>query len=537
MKQKEFAQQFTPIEPPIEPMVESATQRRRSARDGSDAESCCRAPAVEPFEPFPIDALPEPVRGFVNVGAKSIDCDVSYIATPLLSALGSCIGNSRCIRLKRGWTEPAVVWAAIVGESGTLKTPAFRLVTRPLHELQGRTLAQHASEIEAYEIALRNYDRELQRWKRSKSGDNPPEKPDEPNPVRLIVSDTTVEALAPILQTNWRGVLLARDELAGWIGGFDRYARGSRSDAPHWLSMWSGESLVVDRKTGPQRTIYVPRAAVSICGGIQPAILQHALGVEHRENGLAARLLLAMPPRRPRRWREADIPPEHEARLALLYDRLRELRPNETPDGPEPVVVGMTPGAKRLWIAFFNEHGQEQAELTGDLAAAFSKLEAYAARFAIIIHFVRWAADDPKLSDPELVDEGSMSAGVALARWFGHEARRVYSMLGESDEDRDRRRLVELIELRGGSTSVRDWQRSRSHETSADAEAELKTLESAGYGTLGPAPQTGRGRPSKVFTLHPDTTDTDNNPTEGSDFGIVSVSEVSEGGGRQESHP
>ncbi len=108
----------------------------------------------------------------------------------------------------------------------------------------------------------------------------------------------------------------------------------------------------------------------------------------------------------------------------------------------------------------------------------------------------------PKLSDPELVDEGSMSAGVALARWFGHEARRVYSMLGESDEDRDHRRLVELIERRGGSTSVRDWQRSRSHETSADAEAELKTLESAGYGTLRPAPQTGRGRPSKVFTLH-----------------------------------
>ena len=139
-------------------------------------------------------------------------------------------------------------------------------------KLQGQTLAQHASEIEEYEIALRNYERELQLWKRSKSGDNPPEKPDEPNPVRFIVSDTTVEALAPILKTNWRGVLLARDELAGWIGGFDRYARGSRSDAPHWLSMWSGESIVVDRKTGPQRTILVPRAAVSICGGIQPAM-------------------------------------------------------------------------------------------------------------------------------------------------------------------------------------------------------------------------------------------------------------------------
>ncbi len=51
-------------------------------------------------------------------------------------------------------------------------------------------------------------------------------------------------------------------------------------------------------------------------------------------------------------------------------------------------------------------------------------------------------------------------------------------------------------------------------------------LEEAGYGTVRPAPQTGHGRPSKVFTLHPDVPDTDNNPVGAMESGISSVSET-----------
>ena len=83
------------------------------------------------FEPFPVDALPEPLRGFVAAGAKAIGCDPSYLALPILTALAAAIGNTRRIQLKRGWTAPAMSWAAIVGESGTAKTPAFKLVMRP----------------------------------------------------------------------------------------------------------------------------------------------------------------------------------------------------------------------------------------------------------------------------------------------------------------------------------------------------------------------------------------------------------------------
>ena len=81
---------------------------------------------------------------------------------------------------------------------------------------------------------------------------------------------------------------MVRAELGGWIGGFDRYAGGKGGDAAKWLRMFGGRPMIVDRKTSG--TIYVPAAAVSIAGGIQPETLRRALGTEHRENGLAARL-------------------------------------------------------------------------------------------------------------------------------------------------------------------------------------------------------------------------------------------------------
>src|SRR5207249_1962604 len=120
----------------------------------------------------------------------------------------------------------------------------------------------------------------------------PPRKPEPPNSVRYVVGDVTVEALAPILKANPRGVLLARDELPGWIRSFDRYANGKGgADAAHWLSMHTGESLTVDRKTGMPKTIYVPSAAVSVIGGIQPGVLVRVMTPELRESGMLARLL------------------------------------------------------------------------------------------------------------------------------------------------------------------------------------------------------------------------------------------------------
>ena len=92
------------------------------------------APLIDKYEPFPVDALPNPLRLFVSAGAKAIGCDSSFIALPTLSACGAAIGNTARLEMKGGWLAPPIIWTVVVGESGTAKTPAFRLAMKPVRE-------------------------------------------------------------------------------------------------------------------------------------------------------------------------------------------------------------------------------------------------------------------------------------------------------------------------------------------------------------------------------------------------------------------
>jgi hypothetical protein len=418
------------------------------------------AQAVLAFTPFPANALPDPIRRFVTEAARAIGCDASFVALPLLSGLASAIGNTHRIELKRGWTEPAIVWTAIVGESGTAKSPAMELALRPIRKRQHEAMKEHAEAMRQYGDAMMMHERDAAQWKRSKSKSvtPPPAEPEAPIADRCWTDDATVEALGMLLQQNPRGLLMIRDELAGWFD-FDRYASGKGGgDVAKWLEMFGGRPMVVDRQT--RGTIYIERAAVSIAGGIQPETLRRALGQQHRANGLAARLLLACPPRKAKRWTEADVDANTEAATAAVFDRLFGLTPETDDEGNEsPRLLTLTDGGKPGWVRFVNEHATEQVELSGDLSAVWAKLEGYAARFALVVHLTRWAAGDAALRDPARVDEASVAAGVTLARWFGGEARRVYSILSETDEERDARQLVEWIARRGGTATVRDLTR------------------------------------------------------------------------------
>ena len=211
-----------------------------------------KKPEPPPYVPFPTDTLPKVVADFIHEGAAALGCDESYIALPLLTVLASAVGNSRCIRLKRTWCEPAMIWAVVVGESGTLKSPAHDLAMKPIHRVQNTALKQYGDEMEDYNRDKALYDADLAEWKKSgrKKGEPPPDPPAEPVAVRYLVSDCTVEALAVLLEQRPRGLLVARDELSGWVNSFDAYKSCRGADVAHWLSMHRAGPLTVDRKGG-----------------------------------------------------------------------------------------------------------------------------------------------------------------------------------------------------------------------------------------------------------------------------------------------
>lgn len=471
-----------------------------------------KLPSVRPqhpsrYVPFPAEALPEPVRSYVVQGAEALGCDASFVALPMLSALASAVGNTRRIRLKRTWTEPAIVWTAIVGESGTQKTPAFKLAVQAIRSRQHKQMKEYEQALKEWESEYALQEVAMTEWKR-KAGKNadagdPPEMPDKPTCNRCWIEDCTTEALAMLLQQNPRGLLTLRNELSGWFS-FGQYKNGGGADdVARWLQMFDGDALMVDRKTSG--TIYVPSAAVSIAGGIQPTILGRAVGQEHRDNGMLARLLLSYPPRQPKRWTEAEMDFDLKDQIGAVFDALYEL-PADTDDYGDstPRYVDLLPAAKQAWIDFVNEHGEEQISLIGDEAAAWSKLEGYAARFSLVLHLVRVAANDPTLIDPERIDEMSIKAGVRLSRWFAAEALRIYKLLQEDEKRRDRRLVIERIQAMGGAVTVRDWQRSRSYTTSRQAKSELDGFARSGVGYWEKSkPGSKGGRASLRFVLHP----------------------------------
>lgn len=487
-------------------------------------------PTIELFESFPVEVLPEPLQSFIVSGADSLGCDQAFLVLPMLSALAAAIGGTRRIQLNEDWSEPSILWTAVVAESGTAKSPAFRLVTAPIHEIQNDAMRENENKAKQHVVALLHHKKTLTAWQKDKgSAGDPPVEPEPPVSVRFLVSDTTIEAMSGILLENPRGVLLVSDELSGWLD-FDRYSRGrGGGDRAHWLSMFDGGPLVVDRKTSFPKTIFVPAGVVSVTGGIQPGVLARVVRQEDRDSGLLARVLVCAPPRRPKRWSEKRLPWHLKDNMAKVFRRLRSLDFDTSTGDHLAHVVKLTPEAESAWIKFVNEHGQEQFELTGDLASAFAKLEAAAARMALVIHLVRWAADDPTISDANGVDETSISAGVALSRWFGKEARRVYAVLKETGDEHDRRQLVELIDRIGGNVTVRDLMRgSRAYRGCAEeAESVLNELVNLDICTVETKPTTDAGgRPVKRYILCRSKGAGDKTPTEGSARGVVSPSPV-----------
>ena len=495
----------------VTPAVEDRQQcqRQHNSKNKLQSRGSADADGDDTFQRFPVESLPNPVRPFVIATAESLGCDESFVALPVLAMLAAAIGNTRRLLIKRGWTEPPILWTVVVGNSGSCKSPAIESALKPVRDRQNDAFRRHPDAMVQHRADEMKHSKALEVWKREKcdkkSGDAPSPLI-EPVAERFIADDTTVESLSLLLRDQPRGLLVARDELAGWIGGFDRYANGKGGDASKWLELFGGRPIVIDRKTGEPRTLFIPRASVCLTGGIQPETLKRCLVQSHLDSGLASRLLFSCPPSRPRQWTDAVVDEAVETEFFKVVDALFSLQFGLGTTGEqEPKQVDLSPEAKRRFKQFVNEHGTKHAELTDAQSAAWAKLEGYAARFALVLHQVRATT---KGVEEAVVDLASVEAGITLSHWFGREAKRIYGMLSESENEKKRRELVDWISQRGGQTTARDLQaNNRRYREAGSAEKALDDLKDAGHGHWQPtAPTSNGGRPGMVFHVSVSTT-------------------------------
>jgi DNA polymerase I-like protein with 3'-5' exonuclease and polymerase domains len=443
------------------------------------------------YEPFPTDCLPAPWDTFVREGAAALRCDEGMVGLPLLSVLAGAIGNTRRVYLGAEWFEPAVIWSCIVAESGSLKSPAAELSTDLVQTRQKALVKDFREQVKQYKQALREYKQQ------SAEGGEQGEPPTEPTLKRVLAGDTTIEKLVGLLDDNPRGLLVYRDELAGWVNSFTRYKSGGASDEANWLSMHRAGPVLYDRKTGNKTTVFVSHAAVSVTGGIQPCTLKRLMTTNFFESGLVARILFVMPPRTPKRWTDQRISDATKEAARRSLDGLFDLAPEQDEDGdPMPVVVKLAPDAQRRLKAFVDEWGKQQFEAEGARAAALAKLEAVPGRFALLHHTVKHAGT---LDDTQPIEVESIEAGIRLAKWAARETDRVYSMLAETETNKETRQLVERVrriaEKNKGRLTANLLQRSyqRKYKTADLAKADLERLVSMGLGEWEPAPPRATG--------------------------------------------
>jgi hypothetical protein len=485
-----------------------SSARRVEPAGGNTPPSPRPAALVPDYRPFPVHALPPVLREFVVGVAESVGCDPAFAALPALTVSGATVGAALVVQAKRGYEQPPLLWLLTVGDSGTGKTPAFKPsevrafgIDRGLHD--------------EFKSALRKYKADLETWENADQPD-PEAEPVKPVRERFAVIDATIERLTVESTTSPRGLVVVRDEADGWLSSFARYkGKGGGSDLPNWLSMYEAGPVRYMRRSGDPREVEAERAFVAVCGGIQPDILRAALSDStFIASGLTARIGFAMPPKVIPKWSDRELSAATERAFADVLDALRRL-PFNPKNGPGRVNLDATA------LARFKRLNDEFAEAAEDLdggpmAAALPKAVRFALRLALVWHCVSEAVAGRDPGRASVGDE-AMAAGEELARWFVHEAQRVYAVLAEPQENRSARALSAWVKRKGGRVRPRDLQRSHGtkYPTAESAELALDTLVTTGFGVwVDDRPKEGGGRPSRVFVLHqPSPPESRQNPT------------------------
>ncbi|HUY35469.1 MAG TPA: DUF3987 domain-containing protein [Pirellulales bacterium] len=420
------------------------------------------------WTPFPLECLPRAMRDYVASAAEAVDCDASMVALPSLSVAASAIGNTRRAALKASWIEPSILWTAVIAPVGTAKSAAIAAAIDPVRQCQAE-LAQQ------YELG----------------------KPSR----RIFASDLTIEALAGIVGECPRGLLVGRDELSAWLQGMQRYHQHG-SDSGQWLELHTGTALVVDRRAKDRPPVRVEHPAVSITGAIQPEILRRCLGSEHLVDGLAQRLLWAMPPTRAQRWTEATISSEVRVAWRNTLDGLWKLESCRADKGEFPRTVPLSGAAKRAYVAWHEVQRVRQEGIAGPLLGSLAKMPGACARLAMILHLA--AAAGGEVDNASEIGSAAMDSAIRIIEWCCAEQRRVYAMLDATGAERAENELLEIIARKGGRITQRELcHAARKYRGKGAAFEALNQLVGQGEGVWeSPRAATGRGRPAQpVFVL------------------------------------
>jgi hypothetical protein len=354
-----------------------------------------------------------------------------------------------------------------------------------------------------------------------------------------MTQDATVEKLGELLRDNPRGLLVSRDELAGWLRIMDK--SGREGDREFYLEAWNGTGSYTFDRIG-RGTVHIEAVTVSICGGIQPgklsAYMQEAIDGNGGADGLLQRLQLLVWPDGLGEWIPPERWPETAAKnlafgIFAYLDTLEVQTIGAECEAGSIPYLRFSPEAQALFDAWRNElenrlRSQELAP-TPAFESHLSKYRSLMPSLALLFHLVNISApvadangdQDPAepsfgtfgIPIPSHPTEKSL-AGVSLeaaqlaAAWCDFleaHARKVYAAELYPGVD-SAQALAEKIKAGQVADGLPVREIYRHHwsglTSAASVSKALEVLSDAGWVRV-ESVDTG-GRPTDVLRLHPE---------------------------------
>ena len=297
---------------------------------------------------FPLKVFPHQWREWVSDAAHWAGSSEDYVAQALLASVAGLCGQGVSARITEAWSEPVILWQALVGGPSSGKTPALEWLRRPLGTVE-RVLARE--------------------------GGGP-----------VVVSDAALPALEKAVARRPQGVLLWRDEPTAWLAGLGRKSRRDESRRGPFLDTWGAIGFPWGRD----------KTAVSIVGSLDPERLDAALS--GTGDGLAARFLYVWPGPAPYRSLRTVKPVREDEMVSALQ---RIARAVGTPE--KPLVLAFEDQAVTVFDGCLERLHGETLQAEGLLAGWLGKGRGTVARLAAVLALLDWTANRPANAPPPAV--------------------------------------------------------------------------------------------------------------------------------------
>lgn len=405
-----------------------------------------------PAPPLPLDLFPGRWPRWIARAAAAAGAPPDYVACALLPVVGAAIGNARWASPWDGWKHPPVVNVACVGLPSAGKSPAINAVAEPMAALEADLNEDFEERMREWRTARQEAKERRIAWEAEvkeavKRGTAPPpeplgaREPDQPWKRRTCSTDPTMEAARDLSAANPRGLLLHRDELAGWIAGMDAYGNAKAGAArAFWLQAYEGSRWTADRVKDGDNARDVPHLTWAIVGGIQPDRLATLL-LHGDDDGLSARFIYCWP----EPSEDISDPPNGAALPFAVKERLRRLRELPMP-GDKPSILPFTAEAIDALQDARRTEKQMEREASGLFLSWLGKLPGMAVRLSLVFLYLDWLEQPPGTPEPEAVDLDAIARALGfLFDYAVPMARRAFGEAALPEAERDARRLARWL--------------------------------------------------------------------------------------------